>query len=471
MKIKYIPLYISIICMGLISCRYNSKEGLLILTRVPAGSYNPGPGNSGSWRHIPGTQIIALDPGKPGTAEILTRDFHSACYPEISYDGRYMIFSAKEKESDLWQLFEMEIKNGKSRKITSSRSDCLDPVYLPAGRMAFSRYTVNDTVKSAYCLYTGNLDGSNIRQVTFSPYEDLATTVLKDGRFLAVHSNSLSGTGNQVLTVMRPDGTKADMFYESVKGSKMISRPRQTGDGKILFIETVSESPSENDLVSITYNRPLHSRENLTSEIEGNFSSVLPLQSGKMLVSYCEPGSDHYVLHEFDPQTRTLGRLIYEERNFSVTEVALAIQYERPKKLPSEVDPGVKTGLLLCQDINFKGYQASGEASGAHMASMVEILGIDSTYGVVPVEKDGSFYLKILADTPFQIRTLDEKGNVISGPCNWLWLRPNERRGCVGCHEDPETVPHNRIPDAVKKDPYIIPVHLTRIREKTVELE
>ena len=28
-------------------------------------------------------------------------------------------------------------------------------------------------------------------------------------------------------------------------------------------------------------------------------------------------------------------------------------EYERPKKLPSEVDPQVKTGLLLCQDINF----------------------------------------------------------------------------------------------------------------------
>jgi hypothetical protein len=163
--------------------------------------------------------------------------------------------------------------------------------------------------------------------------------------------------------------------------------------------------------------------------------------------------------------------MIYEDKDFSVTEAALAIPYERPKKLPSEVDMGVKTGLLLCQDINFTGYQPSGEEASIKMASMVEILGIDSTYGVVPVEKDGSFYLKILADTPFQIRTLDENGNTVSGPCSWLWLRPNERRGCVGCHEDPETVPRNRIPDAVKKDPYIIPVNLTGIREKTVELE
>ncbi len=470
MKLKPILfIYITIVCLVSFSCKNSSEEGLLIITRVPSANVNAG--DDESWRHFPGAQIVAINTEKPGADKILTADFHSACYPEISYDGKYMIFSAKETGSDHWQIYEMNIKKRKARKITSFNSDCFDPVYLPAGRMAFSRNTVNDTVKSAYCLYTGNLDGSNIRQVTFGPFEDMATTVLKDGRFLAVRRNSLSGTINPVLTVMRPDGTKADMFYKCEKESKPVSRPRQTVDGKIMFIETVNGSPRKNDLISITYNRPLHSRINLTSEIEGNFNSVLPLQSGKMFVSYSEPGSDHYTLHEFDPQTRTLGRMIYEDKDFSVTEAALALQYERPKKLPSEVDMGVKTGLLLCQDINFTGFLTEEGKTGLLKASMVEILGIDSTYGVVPVEKDGSFYLKILADTPFQIRTLDEKGNVVSGPCSWLWLRPNERRGCVGCHEDPETVPHNRIPDAVKKDPYIIPVHVTNIREKTVELE
>jgi hypothetical protein len=102
---------------------------------------------------------------------------------------------------------------------------------------------------------------------------------------------------------------------------------------------------------------------------------------------------------------------------------------------------------------------------------MIEVLGTDSTYGVVPVEEDGSFYLKVLADIPFQIQILDEDSNVLYGPCSWLWLRPNERRGCVGCHEDLELVPVNRIPLAVRKDPIIIPVYITDIKEKVIELE
>jgi len=76
-----------------------------------------------------------------------------------------------------------------------------------------------------------------------------------------------------------------------------------------------------------------------------------------------------------------------------------------------------------------------------------------------------------MADTPFRIRTLDESGNVVSGPCSWLWLRPNERRGCIGCHENPELAPENIVSLAVKKPPVIIPVHITEVNEKTVELE
>ena len=90
--------------------------------------------------------------------------------------------------------------------------------------------------------------------------------------------------------------------------------------------------------------------------------------------------------------------------------------------------------------------------------------------GVVKVAKDGSFYLKVIADRPFQIRTLDENGKVVNSGA-WLWLRPNERRGCIGCHENRELAPENNVPLAVKRDPVNIPVQASEIVEKEVELE
>jgi len=91
--------------------------------------------------------------------------------------------------------------------------------------------------------------------------------------------------------------------------------------------------------------------------------------------------------------------------------------------------------------------------------------------GTINVEKDGSFYLKVMADTPFRIQTIDEKGKVLNGPCGWIWLRPNERRGCVGCHEDPELVPDNKVPFSVKKAPVNVPVHINKVVEKKISLE
>jgi hypothetical protein len=41
----------------------------------------------------------------------------------------------------------------------------------------------------------------------------------------------------------------------------------------------------------------------------------------------------------------------------------------------------------------------------------------------------------------------------------------------VGCHEFPELAPENRVPLSVKKDPVSMPVHVSKITEKEVELE
>jgi hypothetical protein len=110
-----------------------------------------------------------------------------------------------------------------------------------------------------------------------------------------------------------------------------------------------------------------------------------------------------------------------------------------------------------------------GFASNA--AQKIEVLGLNNSFGIADVEKDGSVYMKIAADTPFRIQTLDSLGNVANGPGGWFFLRPNERRGCVGCHEDQEIAPANRLASAVGKNPVVFPVHVTALKEKEVELE
>jgi hypothetical protein len=477
MKIKRTIILPSIVLISLayalmVSCNGKTvKNGMLIITEAPRNTQAPDYISDESWRYLAGARISAFIPGTTSSLKVLTENFYSASSPEISYDGRFMLFTAQQKQDESWQIWEMNLDNLKYRQVISCKENCTDPVYLPGGRLAFSKLTVNDTVKSAHCLYTCNLDGSGLRQITFSPNDNFSTTVLKDGRLLTVSRQSLPVQGDPVLMVMRPDGTKADVFYRSAKGNTLKSSAHETADGKILFIETDKEGSPKGDLVSITYNRPLHTRIDLSSGTDRDFCFVLPVGPDKYFVSCRKSVSEQFSLNEFDPEKKSFGQEVFSDPGYDVTDAVLVEEYERPKKLPSEVDLQLKTGLLLCQDLNFMGLQMPENNSDTRKASRIEVLGVDTTYGVVEAEKDGSFQLKVMADTPFRIRTLDEKGNTVSGPCSWLWLRPNERRGCIGCHEDPELVPENKVSLAIRKPPVIMPVHITKVKEKIVELE
>jgi len=201
----------------------------------------------------------------------------------------------------------------------------------------------------------------------------------------------------------------------------------------------------------------LHSKVNLSSGLDGGFYAISPQQSGKLLVSYRLSLDDKYALYEFDAENKSLGKIIYKDKNYNITEVAVVEKKERPKKLPSAVDESINTGLLICQDINFTDMLSEELSKSISKAVSIEVTGVDYSFGKVNVEKDGSFYLKILADTPFRIQTLDEQGEIINGPGSWIYLRPNERRGCIGCHENNEQVPENRQPLSIKKDPILLP--------------
>ena len=207
----------------------------------------------------------------------------------------------------------------------------------------------------------------------------------------------------------------------------------------------------------------MHSKVNLSSAIKGDFYTISPQQSGKLLVSYRLSDDDEYGLYEFDAENKTLGDVIYKDNGYNVLEAVVVEKKQRPKKLPSEVNMSVNTGLLLCQDINFSDIESVENINSASKAVKIEVMGIDTSLGIIDVEKDGSFYLKILADTPFRLQSMDEGGNIVNGPGSWIYLRPNERRGCVGCHENNEQVPENRQPLSVKKDPIILPIHMKEI--------
>lgn len=408
-------------------------------------------------------KIGLINPSKPHIpVSQLTDNFFSACSPVVSFDGKTMIFTGRKTENDPWQIWEMNLRNSKVRQITTCKENCLFPAYLPGGQIVFSRVMSNDSLKSGMALFKYSPDKNICERITFNPAVWYASSVLSDGRILAKCMDNLPGRGEPELMVLRPDGTKAELFYKrngSLTGGKAI----ETSDGNIFFTETTRTK--ESDLISIFYNSPFNSAKVLSEDIHGDFISVSEGADGKMMVCYRTSPGETYRLFEFDVETG-LGNLLHEKKDYDVLDAVLIRELKNPRKLPSEVDNGVKTGLLMCQNISYP----VTDLRNYKKPERVEILGIDVSYGTIEPEPDGSVYLKVMADKPFRLATVDSGGRVIK-MCKWMSLRPNERRGCTGCHEDPEVVPENRIPLAVRKDPVILPVHIQKIDEKIIELE
>ncbi len=466
------PAVIGFLTFLLASCSKKNQNDVIIFSGVssdiPARNFISGK----FWRYLPDSRIYKYNPHKPSKPpEVITKDFFSARAPQISYDGRSMIFAGQLKENEPWHIWEMNLKSLDFKKVTTTEDNCTDPAYLPDGRILFSMHASDDTLKAGHSLYICNPDGSGLTRITFNPHTYFASDIMMDGRILTISRQVFPDARSPMIIVMRPDGTKADLFYGMGGTEVFLSRPMETEDGRIVFVEAPNDNPDKGMLASITYNRPLASKSYLSEGISGEFYSVFPKISGKLFVTYRKSPSDHYGLYEFDPDKKSLGNPLLSTKDYNILEAVVVQTHKRPRKLPSEVDPHVKTGLLLCQDINILDPALRKENKMVNKVCKIEVLGINSSLGTVDVESDGSFYLKPIADMPIRIRALDENDNVIYGPCNWIYLRPNERRGCIGCHEDYNLVPDNRIPFSVKKSPVIIPIHIKKIKEKTVELE
>lgn len=135
--------------------------------------------------------------------------------PELSFDGKKIIFSMRKNKDDYYHIYEINIDGSELKQLTFAEgvSD-IDPLYLPDGGIVFS-----STRQPKYCmcnrhimcnLYRMEADGANITQIGISTLFEGHSTLLNDGRILYdrweyVDRNFGDAQG---LWTVNPDGTK-----------------------------------------------------------------------------------------------------------------------------------------------------------------------------------------------------------------------------------------------------------------------
>jgi len=446
-----------------------------------------------------GGRIIRVDTG--AAPRVLTEGFHDAADPDVSFDGQHIVFAGKRDAGDPWNLFEMRLDGSEVRQITRCESDCRDPVYQgtmysiaadhPWRQLSFVSDRPGEIEEAgstrSTSLYSVDLDGSNIRRLTFNPSSDMDPAVLPDGRlvFASWQRSTLDrgDRGRVALFAAHTDGLDYALFAGD-PGRRIKHMPCVTVDRLVLFVESDGVAwDGAGSLASVSLRRNLHSYHAVTQAEDGLFAYPSPLPDGGVLVSRRPAdGRGTHAVVRLDPRTGAFTPVFDDPRYHDVQAVSASARPE-PDGRSSVVVDGESAGKFYClsvheTDVPAARWVAPGSRprlrvlEGVPRKTIRDAGGRDQApallprrmLGEIPVEQDGSFQIRVPADVPIELQLLDDEGMAMR-TCGWIWAGAGETRGCIGCHEDPERTPENRLAVALTRPA----VDLTRPTVHTVD--
>ncbi len=403
-----------------------------------------------------------------GSMESLTSSFFQAADPDVSFDGERFLFAGKKKATDFWQVYEMNLDGSGLKQITNEPFDCRTPVYqstmyVITSTLPWNQITFLGTPKGKpSALYSCRMDGSALRQLTFTPYGTQDPFIMQDGRVLYAAWQRDRGTPSwperRTLFTINSDGTDVVHFGDD-RGSRFKESPIQTNQNLVVFVESEEGSMSQpgGRLAAVSLRRSVHSHRYLSAPADGKFRTPAPLPNGEILVSnQSGPGFQTFGLYRLNPYSGELS-LLKDDPAFHEIQPKLIASRPMPDGRSSVVNESVKTGELFCQDI--KTTTLSKDEFDPKLATHMRVIEgrPEKNYveryllGKVAIETDGSFNIRVPANTPIQLEALNAQGQVLRS-CQWIWVKNKEPRGCIGCHEDAERTPENVMSQALWKD-------------------
>ncbi|MDX1642516.1 MAG: hypothetical protein R3220_12505 [Balneolaceae bacterium] len=429
----------------------SAPDPILVFTKIPAtGNHLPG-GSENLPPKYKEAEIVSLNYENPDEGiRNLTPEFYSATSPSLSFDNQRIVFSAQEEQNGSWQIWTMSLDGSDKTKIFESTESCFTPSFLPTNEIVFSCEISNPMIGMIYPLFKVQADGSGLEQITFHPHRDFNSSMLYDGRIAMISQQVYPSKKKPLFMVLRPDGTKAQVFYHDNSDFQIKSAVRESHDENLIFVQS---DGNVDELVALSYANPLLPKKVIASFGAGHVQSADILDSSRVVISVQNgQNGQNGVFSLSAVGANGDEELIYQDENYHSIQPVAVRNRRIPKKLPSSIADEEGSGILISQDVNHSQIGIEGDPETAY----IRIEGIEKTFQEIEVAKDGSFYLRVQSDMPIRFVSLDAKKERLRGPSEWIWLRTNERRACVGCHARKEMSPVNLVPMAIKKDPVII---------------
>ena len=385
-----------------------------VFTSAPR--YDPQAWLAGRDRFPAGVALTLVSGGK---RRALVSGFYGSADAAVSYDATKALFAGKRESGGHWQVWETAIEGGAPRQITSGDSDCIRPLYIPDGRVAYTRVGAQGSV-----IEIVPLAGGAAERLTFAPGWVLTDDVLRDGRILFEYS--AAGRGRELYTVY-PDGTGVESLRCDHGPDR--SGARQIASGDVIF-------GVGGRLARFTSALAVQAE---VAQPKGELSGpIAEVSAGRWIVPV------HGGLVVWD----AAGAKTTELEASNAVEPAMVAARVPPREFPSALVTTRTAGNLLCLNARQSKTPIVGEVSAVRVYTRGAD-GAAAVLGQTAVERDGSFYVQVPADRPIRIELLDAAGHSIRAERDWFWMRPSEQRICVGCHAGPERAPENKVPEVL----------------------
>ena len=355
----------------------------------------------------------------------LAPGFFASADPEVSFDGRRVLFAGKPRSTDPWQIWEASVESGEPHRIAAWPEDSIRPLYLPDDKIVYARRTAR-----GFQLEVLPLAGGQPLRITYAPASVMTCDVLHDGRVLYEGPHSSAGAAINDLYTVYPDGSGVEAYRCDHGVSRHAARQLASRD--VVFVTGRGFARFTSAMATQVDGIPAH----------GDFAGPLAeFSPEKWLVSFRPKARAAYAIYSLNPAT---GALDETGDAPGVQPMALAPR-EVPRRFPSGLHDWPGANLLCLNAYTSKTKITEGAIGSVRLYSQ-SAEGAPAVLGETSVESDGSFFLHVPSEKPLRMELRDRSGRLIEAEHDWFWMRGGEQRICVGCHAGPERAPENAVP-------------------------
>ena len=431
-----------------------------------------------------GTQLCSLVPARPDAEPRVIHDAGRGVLgpPTVSWDARTVYFSMAAAGDKFFRVCRIRADGSGLRVLTRGPYHDYDPQPLPdggsppdggelppgsGGRIVFSstrigsRDEYHGNVGSS--LFVMDADGGNVRPLTHHIVGDHEPRVTAAGGIVFIRRDNFIERAKVETRLhhIRPDGTGGIVVLGAARGAIGLDRlraaernaawlraygfgcPAPLPDGRVAALSNYG----------VVVSGAVGSGATAAERVPSPFVpfDIAPLPDGRLLCT--APGRD--AIGVLDPASGKAVRLL-TSAGADVHSPAYLGPRPTPPQVASQVERRAdETGVLVCQSV----FHTKQTNAGLARIKAVRVyegrpfvlrsvrhglvhLGVESVeLGTAPLAPDGSFHVRVPADRALAIQAVDGEGRPVISELSWIYVRPGERRTCVGCHSPRAAAP------------------------------